>query len=177
MINQNLKPPMIKDNIENITIKDEIIQMRKVIKENINIIEKNIKEINDIKMKKIYGEKLIILKRTDEQLDRQEKKKENITSKDEIIQMRKVIKGNINIIEKNIKETNDIKTKKIHEEQLIILNRIDKQLDSKEKKIKKTDKRGKKEKGDKSKEYIIYIIIVIITIIVTGNILIKILKY
>ena len=91
--------------------------------------------------------------------------------------MRKVIKGNINIIEKNIKETNDIKTKKIHEEQLIILNRIDKQLDSKEKKIKKTDKRGKKEKGDKSKEYIIYIIIVIITIIVTGNILIKILKY
>ena len=31
MINQNLKPPMIKDNIENITIKDEIIQMRKVI--------------------------------------------------------------------------------------------------------------------------------------------------
>jgi hypothetical protein len=177
MINQNLKPPMIKDNIENITIKDEIIQMRKVIKENINIIEKNIKEINDIKMKKIYGEKLIILKRTDEQLDRQEKKKENITSKDEIIQMRKVIKENRNIIKKNIKEINDIKTKKIHEEQLIILNRIDKQLDSKEKKIKKTDKRGKKEKGDKSKEYIIYIIIVIITIIVTGNILIKILKY
>ena len=81
MINQNLKPPMIKDNIENITIKDEIIQMRKVIKENINIIEKDIKEINDIKMKKIYGEKLIILKRTDEQLDRQEKKKKILHQK------------------------------------------------------------------------------------------------
>ena len=32
-------------------------------------------------MKKIYGEKLIILKRTDEQLDRQEKKKKILHQK------------------------------------------------------------------------------------------------